>query len=93
MILGEGNGRKPVACAWCGKGHTRVGRNKQDYTACCTKICDKKFAEHGFGASRLLIDARRAHVASQPKGCKTVEEFLAAGGTVYKEHDFVGAEA
>lgn len=88
MILGGGNGRRRVACAWCGKGHTRLGLNKQEYTACCTKICDRLFADHGFGPSRMLIEARRRHVALQPKGCKTVEEFLAAGGKVYREHNF-----
>lgn len=88
MMLGRGKGREPVACAWCGKGHTRLSRNKVDYTLCCTKICYKLYAEHGFGPSRLLIEARRAHVASQPKGCRTVEEFIAAGGRIYQEHNF-----
>ena len=88
MILGHGNGRQPVACAWCGKGHTRLARNRIGYTKCCNKVCDKQYAMHGHGPSRVLIDMRRAHVASQPKGCKTIEEFLAAGGVIYQEHNF-----
>lgn len=71
-------------CAWCGKHHERLSRAGEPAT-CCSKQCLQEWEKHGWGASKAQIAERRAHIAKQPRGCKTVEEFLAAGGTILKE--------
>ena len=36
-------------------------------------------------ASLPTIEARRAAAGQGPKGCRTIEEWLAAGGMIYRE--------
>jgi len=39
----------------------------------------------GKGPSQRQVEARLAHLDAQPRGCTTIAEFLAAGGSIYRE--------
>jgi hypothetical protein len=66
-------------CAWCG------GTLKAARRLCCSPECHDAWSATGRNASRRQIQRRLEHLAEQPEGCETIEAFLAAGGTVYRE--------
>lgn len=69
-------------CLWCEKP---LPLKATAWASYCSNNCAKTHGRHGFGANRRLIEQRVAHIAQQPKGCATVDEFIAAGGSVYTE--------
>ena len=70
---------QPGTCAWCG------GTLKAARRLCCSPECHDAWSAVGRGPSRNQVIARLTHLAEQPMGCSTVAEFLAAGGTIYRE--------
>lgn len=82
-------GGEKTICAWCSKPHSRKRWKRSAHVAgaaaCCSQKCDILYAQHGFGPSKAVIDARTAHIAGQPKGCTDIDSFLRAGGIVYRE--------
>lgn len=69
-------------CAWCEDPHQRQNHGG-DYGYTCSRECNK--AWQTYRITRRQYEARRAHLAQQPKGCATIAEFLAAGGVIYRE--------
>lgn len=70
-------------CVWCG-GRITSKTNKLSRN-CCSISCSRDWMRHGSGPNKAQVEARTAHLAAQPKGCDSVEQFLASGGTVYRE--------
>ena len=66
-------------CCWCGGP---LPRNRR---LACSRECKLAFVEHGTGPSRTQVLARRRHAESQPQGAQSVAEYLARGGTIYRE--------
>lgn len=72
--------RTKPTCAWCG-GKLRGGYETR---SCCSTDCTRLWTRHGF-ASKKQVEQRR-HRPPGPKGCTSVEQWLAAGGTIYREN-------
>lgn len=70
-------------CAWC-EGPNHPDRDSH-IRLCCSIKCARDWMHHGASVSRRQVEERRAHIASQPKGCATIEAWLAAGGKIYRE--------
>lgn len=70
---------QPLHCKWCGKAMHKT----YDGNTCSAKH-HRLWVSSGYN-SQEIVEQRATHVARQPKGCATVEEFLAAGGTIYRE--------
>lgn len=68
-------------CQWCEKLFTRT----KDRASYCSKTCADAARSYGPLVTRRQVEARRKHVESQPRGCPTVEAFIAAGGSIYRE--------
>lgn len=68
-------------CQWCEHEFTRA-RGRETY---CSRSCADAARSYGPLVTKRQIEARRAHVASQPRGCATVEELLQRGGSIYTE--------
>ena len=52
---------------------------------CCSSMCLSEWLAAGKGPSLVEVTARPAHVTEMPKGCRTMGEYLAAGGVIYVE--------
>lgn len=77
-------------CEWCGEPFKH---NPSCTAACCSDHCSHELKLHAY-ASKAKVEARRARLAEpKPKGCATIEEWLAAGGTVYREPGFTSLRA
>lgn len=75
MATEETGGR----CDWCGRP-LRGARLRF-----CSAACRDIWVVNGGGPSLAQVEARRAHVEAQPKGCVSVAEFIAKGGVIYRE--------
>lgn len=71
-------------CKWC-EGPVGKKPHSKNVTDCCSVRCAMEWAAVLWSGSRRQIHERMAHIEHQPKGCATVEEFLARGGQVYRE--------
>lgn len=69
----------PGTCAWCGN----PVRNRRHTN--CSPACREQWRQHGHGPSQRQIERRMEHIDRQPIGHATVEQFLKAGGTIYRE--------
>ena len=69
-------------CPWCECVITKRGMDGE-INSYCSADHARHYAQHR--ASKRVIDARRAHLARQPKGCMTLDEFFASGGAIYHE--------
>jgi len=75
--MGEGSAVK--VCAWCG-----APLRQRHRVVCDNGYCGDEWERHGRGPSAAIVEHRRAHVERQPRGCATMEQFIAAGGVVYR---------
>ncbi len=85
ILGGAGNAEaKPadivVYCQWCGEKFHR----SHDRRSFCSKSCGKHYSRHGCKSRAEVEAVDLKNRPPQPKGCATVEEFLAAGGYVFR---------
>jgi hypothetical protein len=69
----------PGTCAWCGGP---VGNKRHSN---CSPVCREQWRQHGHGPSQRQIERRMAHIDASPRGCETIEQWIAAGGSIYRE--------
>jgi hypothetical protein len=74
-----------VLCAWCEKPHSKRSAFTHGMALCCSPKCAKARMFFGKHLTLAKYEARMAHLKEQPKGCATIEEWLAAGGIIYRE--------
>jgi len=70
----------PSTCRWCGSAALKT-RSR----VFCSHQCHAEWEAAGRGPSLKQRIARLEHAERQPMGCTSVEEFLAAGGKIYRE--------
>lgn len=67
-------------CSWCGDDLV----NAQN--SCCSHECAKAYIASGCGPTKAEVERRLQRLNEpRPKGCTSVEEWLAAGGAIYRE--------
>jgi len=70
-------------CDWCESEFLiRDGNFGQ---SCCSVKCSREYVAHGNAPTRRQVQERIEHIAKQPKGAKTIAEFLSMGGRIYRE--------
>jgi hypothetical protein len=70
-----------AVCQWC---EAPLLHNR-DQSSCCSRRHFRLWASHGYTVTEKQAEARKAHLAQQPRGCASVEDFIRAGGQIYVE--------
>lgn len=96
VAAGDGGGRADVAgavhrevtdatapktrCDYCGEPfHASAAR-----VSFCSRACSMNYFKYGGKSKEAVAAVHPLNRAPQPKGCATVEAFLAAGGYVFR---------
>jgi len=66
-------------CGWC---QTELRSVRQSF---CSIECRAEWTSAGKGPSLKQVVARLTHADGQPRGHTTIDSFLAAGGSIYRE--------
>ncbi len=78
-------------CAWCITPLRNIAQKAQrDARSYCSHGCATAHFRNGYIGTKALVEARRARAGKGPKGCRTIEEWLARGGTIYREEEVRG---